>query len=100
MPFMNDPCKLGLDPADVKAGKKTDLAFYDWIAGKDPNKTIADFIVWLFDEFKEEKNLETIRRLLDDWKTSCDEDEFKSRMSVLGKLMPDHHPFHKVKGEY
>lgn len=96
-PLPNDASRLGLDPADTR---KTDVAFYDWIAGKDPNKALARFMVWLLDEFKEEKDQATIRNVLDDWRGSCDAEEFQSRLNVLNRLMPGSHPFHGVKGEY
>ncbi|OGL73183.1 hypothetical protein A3E39_00215 [Candidatus Uhrbacteria bacterium RIFCSPHIGHO2_12_FULL_60_25] len=96
-PLQNDACRFGIDPADTR---KTDIAFYDWITGKDPSKALARFMVWLLDEFKEEKDQATIRNVLDDWRWSCDADEFQSRVSVLSRLMPDSHPFHAVKNEY
>lgn len=92
--------KLGLDPALAKEGKRSDVTFYDWIAGADPNKTLSRFMVWLLDELKEEKNNETLQNVLNDWKASCSNEEFQSRLRVLGRLMPPAHPFHAVKGEY
>ena len=91
---------LGLDAGMLKKGKRSDVGFYDWIAGQDPNATLAKFMVWMLDELKEEKNNETLRNVLGDWKTSCSSEEFQSRLRVLGRLMPNTHPFHDVKGEY
>ncbi len=92
--------KLGLDPAAAKEGKRTDMNFYEWIAGEDPNGTLAKFIVWLLDDLKEEKSQAAIREVLDDWKEACPPEEFQSRLTVLGRLMPESHPFHGVKTAY
>ncbi|HWQ99571.1 MAG TPA: hypothetical protein VN397_01850 [Candidatus Methylomirabilis sp.] len=97
---LNDVCKLGLDPAAAKEGKRTDVAFYDWVAGRDPSGALSKFIVWLLDELKEEKSQATIREVLNDWQSACSPEEFQSRLKVLGRLMPNAHPFHGVKDAY
>jgi hypothetical protein len=99
-PLPASPSKLGLDAGLAKEKKRTDVAFYEWIAGKDPNAALAKFMVWMLDELKEEKNNETLRNVLGDWKGACSPEEFKSRLRVLSRLMPDAHPFHDVKGEF
>jgi len=85
--------------ADDRFGK-SDLAFYEWIAGEDPDKTVAEVLLWLFDELKEETDETAIRVLLDTWKQECDETEFKMRLKVLDRLMPAVHPFHEIKKEF
>ncbi|MBU0540717.1 hypothetical protein KKF59_01985 [Patescibacteria group bacterium] len=91
-------CKLGLDPADEE--KKNDLAFYEWIAGDDPDKTLGDFILHFLDDLKDETSEKIIRAILQDWRESCDPKEFQSRLSMLTKLMPARHPFHKIRKDF
>jgi hypothetical protein len=96
-PPLAKPNRLGLDASHPEKG---DAAFYDWIAGKDAEASLAEVAKWMIDDMKEETDPDEIRSILEDWRSRCPAEEFHARLIVLSKVFPPSHPFHHVKHLY
>lgn len=90
--------QLGRD-AD-KPDDDSDFAFYDWLRGTAERPTLLELLIWLIDDLKHETDPEEVRKILDLWKRHCDAAELKDRMTLLQKMMPRGHPFHKLKKKF
>lgn len=92
-----EQCSVG---RDADPSQKTDMAFYDWVKGKDERASITNFLLSLIDDLKEQKNSKELSELLQSWQTSCTPEEFESRLTIFEKLLPPNHAFHALKKEF
>jgi hypothetical protein len=93
------PSQIGRSPT-ANGTKGTDAGFYEWISGADPEKALADTLLWLIDDLKEERDPETLRQLIEDWRLRCEQAEFFARIEALHKLFSPDHPLQAIIAQY
>ncbi|MFZ6015369.1 MAG: hypothetical protein ACOYUZ_03360 [Patescibacteria group bacterium] len=87
--------KIGVDPVN-----KSDIKFYEWLAGGKTDDALQDIFIELIRQIKNSRDKSEIASVLEQWQKTCSPAEYKIRKEILDLSMPPDHPYHKIKENY